>query len=180
MWKERLTESDENLFRMVRSLIGECEPKNGGDHYFFEVKYNGKDMDYLAGIMAAIEGRMGDRLLRFEDLPDAGCFIVYVKFDKVNPAGEYRIGMKFCKKVADVRALPVNFRFAKLLRRFIGNGAFCQVDEGDLFKFTADGKIWSAKVGDWVVCEDGHYFVAPKNLFKMHYERKFEGNLPQV
>jgi len=80
-WEDKLTVIDEGLFRMVKGLTGQpCEPKNGDDCYFIVVPYPMLDADYIGAVMAAIEGRVGERLVKFVDEPESNRFIVFVKF----------------------------------------------------------------------------------------------------
>ena len=81
-WKGKLTAFDAQFVRMCESLSGkDCEPKNGGEGYFVEVDYSRHNDDfYIAAIMDAINGRLGERLIRIKDDPDRECLIVFVKF----------------------------------------------------------------------------------------------------
>lgn len=68
---------------MVESLTGKpCEPKNGGNHYFFEADYGNhiNEVDYILALWDAIEGQTGKRLLEFNDSPERHSLFVYVKF----------------------------------------------------------------------------------------------------
>lgn len=78
----KLTPWDRELFIMVESLTGKsCEPRDGGDHYFFEVNYeNHNDPDYILAVWDAIEGRTGERLLNIKDDADRKSLFVYVEF----------------------------------------------------------------------------------------------------
>ena len=81
-WKTKLTAFDAELIKMAESLTGKpCEPKNGGNHYFFEVDYEKHhDPEYIAAIMDAIEGRTGKRLIYIKDDADRHALLVRVKF----------------------------------------------------------------------------------------------------
>lgn len=81
---DKLTPRDTEIAIMVESLVGKpCEIQNGGDCWFMQVDYSEHpDSDYLAAVMAAIEGKAGDRFLEFKDMPDNNSFLVYIAFDK--------------------------------------------------------------------------------------------------
>ena len=81
-WRERLNAFDAQLCNMVESLTGmECEPKNGGDHYFIECNYcNHNEPGYVLSLWDAIEGRVGNRLLEIRDEPERTSLIVKIKF----------------------------------------------------------------------------------------------------
>ena len=81
-WNTKLTAFDAELCRMVESITkAECEPKNGGDHYFIECYYgNDPDPDRIMALWGAIEGRAGKRLLEIKDDPDRQSLLVYIKF----------------------------------------------------------------------------------------------------
>ena len=81
-WQNKLTAFDAELVKMVESLTGKpCEPKNGGDHYFFEADYEKhNEPEYIFAIWDAIEGRTGKRLVSIKDNPDRHALMVYVKF----------------------------------------------------------------------------------------------------
>lgn len=81
-WKSKLTAFDAQLCKMVESLTGlECEPKNGGDHYFIECNYRDhNDPQYILAMWDAIEGRAGDRLMEIHDDPERTCLMVRIRF----------------------------------------------------------------------------------------------------
>lgn len=83
-FQSRLTPSDSELVMMIESLVN-CglEIRNGGDCWFVHVPYPQKvDADVLAAIMAAIEGKAGNRLREIKDMPDENSFLVYVNFSE--------------------------------------------------------------------------------------------------
>lgn len=84
-WQEKLTPFDQELFVMVRALMGNCEVKNGGTHYYIVVDYGGHDADYLSAVMDAIAGRVGERLIKITDEPENKRFIVRIRFAKEYP-----------------------------------------------------------------------------------------------
>ena len=81
-WKSKLIPFDLDMCRMVTELTGiECEPKNGGDHYFIEADYaNHPEPEYILGMWDAIEGRAGKRLLEIRDDSERHCLFVRIKF----------------------------------------------------------------------------------------------------
>lgn len=81
-WKSKLTAFDAQLCKMVESLTGlECEPKNGGDHYFIEPNYRDhNDPTFILALWDAIEGRAGDRLMEIHDQPERTRLWVRIRF----------------------------------------------------------------------------------------------------
>lgn len=81
-WMRKLSAFDAELIRMVESLTGKpCDPKNGGNHFFFEVDYSThNDPEYIMAIWDAIEGRLGKRLISIKDNADRKALMVRVKF----------------------------------------------------------------------------------------------------
>lgn len=81
-WKTKLNAFDAQLCNMVESLTGvECEPKNGGDHYFIEPSYkNHNDPQFIVALWDAIEGRAGVRLMEIKDMPERQCLWVRIRF----------------------------------------------------------------------------------------------------
>lgn len=82
-WKRQLNAFDAELCKMVESLTGEpCEPKNGGNHYFFEANYvhHRNDPQYILAIWDAIEGRLGQRLISMKDNADRSTIVVRARF----------------------------------------------------------------------------------------------------
>ena len=81
-WKTKLRAFDAELCKMVENLTGNpCEPKNGGNHYFFEADYSKhNDPQYILAIWDAIEGRAGNRLINIRDDADRQTLLVRMKF----------------------------------------------------------------------------------------------------
>ena len=81
-WKRKLNAFDAQLCKMVESLTEtECEPKNGGDHYFIEPSYKKhNDPQFILALWDAIAGRAGDRLLEIKDEPERQSLLVRIRF----------------------------------------------------------------------------------------------------
>lgn len=81
-WKTKLNAFDAQLCKMVESLTEmECEPKNGGDHYFIECNYRKhNDPDFIMALWDALEGRAGDRLMEIKDDPERTSLFVRIRF----------------------------------------------------------------------------------------------------
>lgn len=81
-WQTKLTAFDAQLCNMVESITErECEPKNGGDHYFFEADYGAhNEPEFICALWDAIEGRVGSRLISIKDDADRHALLVRVKF----------------------------------------------------------------------------------------------------
>ena len=85
MDNSRLTPYDGELQMMVRSLTGKpCEIHLGGeDEFFIVVDYSGHpDSDYISALMDAVAGRVGKRLVKIEDEPDAKRFVARIKYSE--------------------------------------------------------------------------------------------------
>ena len=81
-WQTKLGAFDAQLCKMVESLTGiECEPKNGGENYFFEANYrNHNEPEFILSLWDAIEGRAGNRLLEIKDNPEHTSIFVRIAF----------------------------------------------------------------------------------------------------
>lgn len=133
-WHDKLTAFDAALIRMVESLTGvPCEPKNGGNHYFFEVDYQKhNDPFYILGVWDAIEGRVGSRLISIKDNAERHALFVRVKFSDTQYPGIIRatrdqspqetFGKIYCHKLVEIRAIEVERDNAESVLRFVGNG----------------------------------------------------------
>lgn len=90
-WETKLTPFDRGLCAMVQALTGrECEPKNGGNHFFFEADYRDhRDPQYILALWDAIEGRAGERLISLRDDAERGTLLARVRFSKepITPFG---------------------------------------------------------------------------------------------
>ena len=187
-WQEKLCPFDWELCRMVESLTGEkCEPKNGGEHYFFEANYkNHHDPDYINAIWKAIEGRAGVRLIGIEDLPDRETLYVRVKFagfpaesavyETMQAHAEF--GVLYCKKMGEVRALQVERGNVDQLIQFVGNGEM-EIERKPGGKATfhfrnASGSVYChVDEHDYIVfVRDGLYNAVKKAEFEKEYEPK--------
>lgn len=82
-WKRKLTPFDYGLCSMVAAITEmDCEPKNGGDHFFIEADYRKhNDPQFILALRDAIEGRTGERLLELHDDPERTCLWARVRFD---------------------------------------------------------------------------------------------------
>lgn len=83
-WHKKLTPFDAELCRMVESLTGvETEPRLGGkDEYFIVIDYSAHpDPDWIGAVLAAVQGRLGERFISQTDEPEASRCIVHVRFD---------------------------------------------------------------------------------------------------
>lgn len=177
---------------MVEGLTGErCTLKYGEDCYFFEVDYSAhkNDVDYLAAVWAAIEGRIGGRLIEMQDIPERTAFMVRVAFSDNAVPGLARVegpgipapeaGRKYCRQLAEVRALQVGPDNEKPLRRFVGNGYMDKDGAGRcVFHFlNAGGAVWADAPEGWYILylEGARMFtiMAGKD-FETQYEAKAE------
>lgn len=187
-WKQKLTPFDTELAKMVASLTGKpCELKDGGDHFFFEADYrNHNDPDYIAAIMAAVEGRTGDRLIEMSDDPDRMAVYIRVKFAKseyadfvpVHTDGQAaaRPGGVYCKKMEEIRAIQVKRTNEKELKQFVGNGELVierGLDGRAWFEFKNGDRISRAIENSYIICRGPECFtIAHQAQFEAEYEPK--------
>lgn len=136
MMEARLTPYDSELFIMVESLTGKkCVPKRGDGGFFFEVDYScNRDPEFILAIYDAVSGRLGDRLIKINDDPDASRFIVFAKYSDENypelvgkeaiSRPNINVGNLFILRFGSGRKRAVNVTRQNLLRllEFVGNG----------------------------------------------------------
>lgn len=81
-WQKKLNAFDAQLCNMIESLTEkECEPKNGGDHYFIEASYEKhNNPEFIIALWDAIEGRAGKRLMERRDTPERKTLFVKIRF----------------------------------------------------------------------------------------------------
>lgn len=186
-WKSNLNAWDAELLLMVENLTEKgCEPKNGGDHYFFEADYSKhNDPDYIFAIWDAIRGRLGNRLLEIGDDPERQTLFVRVMFSDEKLPG---FAQSETKRPRPIRGLLYRERnSAKTIRAiqvgtepetvnrmmdFVGTGQM-EFPEG-LAKFhflNACGSVWkTATETDYIVhVSDGLFNVIPEKEFEKQY-----------
>lgn len=185
-WKDKLTPFDYECLMMVDSLTGrETEPKNGGDHYFFEADYSGIDSaEILSAIWEAIQGRFGERIVEMWDDPERRSFFVRVKFAEKAFKARYKeaepprvsLGIPVYAEgiEGELRALQVDRHDCERLLNFVGNGEMEMGDEGVSIHFlNCGGMIYTHAVeGDWLVYVGFDRFIkVNKNTFENEYKR---------
>lgn len=186
-WREKLKPFDAELFLMVESLTEKpCEPKNGGDHYFFEADYSKHhDPDYINAIWDALCGRIGNRLLEINDNPEREALFVRVMFSDEKLPGFAQSetkrprpirGMLFRERnsAKTIRAIRVETEpeIVNRMMDFVGTGQM-EFPEG-LAKFhflNACGSVWkTATESDYIVhVSDGLFNVIPEKDFEKQY-----------
>lgn len=187
-WKTKLTPFDAELCKMVESLTdAPCEPKNAGDHYFIQVDYKKhNDPQYILAIWDAIEGRAGERLIEIKDDPELSCLWVRIRFSKEKYPGLIYmdrnanempdVGQKYCRQMAEIRALMVNRENAGRLLQFVGNGEMeTSQDQPAVFHFlNASQSVWEHAVeSSYIVyVKPGLFNVVDKETFEFEYEPK--------
>lgn len=187
-WKEKLNPFDMELCMMVESMLETpCEPKNGGDGYFIMANYSKhNEPEYINAVWGAIEGRAGKRLLEINDMPDQQCIYARIAFsDEQYPAlfrKEVRtkenpeMGKRYCRKLAEIRALQVTRDNVDDLLGFVGNGELeTPKDEPAVFHFLNAGESvynHAPELSYIVYVKDGLFEVVPKEQFESEYEPK--------
>ena len=184
-WKRNLTPFDAELCLMLKSLTGkEVEPKNGGDHYFLIVRYDGKDPDYISAIMDAVIGRTGKRFIELNDYPEDHYFLVRIRFDETKypeliqaqeiREGNFTIGRSVIYmgdgKETLYYALPVDESAELELIDFVGNGEI-EIGKEMVFHFISNGTWRHAKQGDYVVYNTATkvYSIVKEQVFLENY-----------
>ena len=189
-WTRKLTPWDWELCLMVESLTGKpCEPKNGGDQYFFLADYenHANEPEYLLALWDAIEGRAGKRLIGLDDYPERHAFIATVVFSnerypalihldrdaKENPSA----GTPYYSKADDVNeilAVQVTRENDAQLLSFVGNGEMLIPSEGRIcFQFlNAGGSVYAdAPEESYIVYRGpGRFEIVEKEKFEQEYE----------
>lgn len=187
-WKEKLNPFDAELFLMVESLTEKpCEPKNGGDHYFFEADYSKHHTpEYISAVMDAIAGRLGERMIEMVDDPDRETILVRVKFSETEYPGLMQSvakkrgnpdkGFVFCHKLEEIKAVQVKTENVQRLLEFVGNGQIEFPKDGPMkFHFlNASRSVWAhAEHLQYIVfVKEGLFEVVGKEEFELKYETK--------
>ena len=188
-WKEKLTPSDAGIQRMIETHIGmPCEPKNGGNHYYMEPCYKRhNDPQFILGLWDAIEGRVGNRLIRMDDDAERQCLVVRIRFsteklpgfvtsDRFDCRGCDEFGDTFCRQMQEVHALQVRRENVERLIAFTGGGEMEVPDSGRaIYHFlNASKSAWhKAPEGTYIVrVRDELFKVVSKEDFERDYARK--------
>lgn len=196
-WKQKLSPWDAELFRMVESLTGKpCEPKNGGDHFFFEADYEAhKDNpEYLLALWDAIEGRAGKRIVGMDDDAERHVFVVTVLFSNERYPALIRCdrdetehpeaGTPYYSITDDtneILAVQVERENAAQLLAFVGNGELrIERKPGGkaVFQFkNAGGSVYAdAPEHSYIVYRGpGRFEVVEKDAFEKEYEPETDG-----
>lgn len=162
---------------MVENLTGlACEPKNGGDHYFFEADYSrNPDPEYLLAIWDAICGRAGNRLYSIVDEPERHSFLVKLRFSgdiypemistQTNHKPNLEKGNIFCHGDRRVTALQVKSENIGRVLAFIGNGTWEKPKDkpGTLRFINGAAQVFKyAEEGDYVIHQEDNFFIVAK------------------
>lgn len=186
----RLTPYDGELQMMVRSLTGKpCELHYGGeDEFFIVVDYSGHpDSDYINALMDAVAGRVGKRLVKMEDEPDAKRFVARIKYSEDKYPAIMRLdpeqesgphpenGDVYFEPVPKCIALQVTRDNAERLLAFVGNGEMEIPDDGPaVFHFINAGSVYAhAPEFSYIVYDRNERFIVmDKDEFEATYEKK--------
>ena len=197
MDNSRLTPYDGELQMMVRSLTGKpCEIHSGGDDEFFiVVDYSGHpDSDYISALMDAVAGRVGKRLVKMDDEPDAKRFVAHIKFseDKYPCLMRLEQEQKPNPEIGDVYYMPIPIAEnngndecialqvtrdnAERLLAFVGNGEMEIPDDGPaVFHFQNAGhSVYAHAPESSYIVYDGneHFSIMDQYLFEANFKRK--------
>lgn len=132
---DRLTPFDAELCVMVESLTQKpCVPEPGKELYSIQVDYSIRpEPDFVAALIAAIEGRAGERFLSVEDFPDNKFLRIRIKYSdaklpfcygsetsKVEP--DLSVADTYCRGEEVLRAVQVRRTDLERLQKFVGGG----------------------------------------------------------
>ena len=187
----RLTPWDGELCMMVESLTGKpCKPKNGGTHYFIEADYSlHNEPEYINAIYEAIAGRIGERLIKITDDPDAQRLVVRVKFHptiypKIFTGGDnsgnenIHRGQQYSNGKDVVWALQVNWDNCERLFDFVGGGEMEVAEDGKMtFHFlNADKSVYvHVPEKSYIVFDQPcHFHIESPEEFKKHHYVKIQ------
>ena len=184
----RLTPWDGELCMMVESLTGKpCKPKNGGTHYFIEVDYSLHDEpEYINAIYEAIAGRIGERLIKITDDPDAKRLIARIKFHPTsypklftgNDSGIAYIyrGFPYTDGKDEVWALQVTWDNCERLFDFVGGGEMEVAEDGKIsFHFlNAYKSVYAHVMENFYIVHDSHchFHIEKPEEFEAKYTIK--------
>lgn len=173
--EEKLNPQDRGLCLMVQSILQkEVTPKMGDDHYFFTADYSARnEPEFILALYDAICGKIGERLIKIEDDPDAQRLVVYVKFgegkaprsyydDADDSVGEiWKNGDKKCV------ALQFTGDNAEQMSKFLGGGVRQTLGGKPVFSFlNALAIIKHINIGDYArKVADGLYEITPADVF---------------
>lgn len=183
----RLTPFDAECLRMVESLTGRetvPEPNEGG--YSFEVYYEGRDPDWAAAVLAAIEGRYGERLIRMEDEPEQGRCRIFVRASvealpdlyemtrEWEPRPDQGHQYESVDRTERVYAIQFLLKDAERVLKFIGNGQIEAKDGAAVLHFrnTAGEVYATAQEGQYIVhLADTRFLVEDAEQFEAQWQR---------
>ena len=133
---DRLTPFDAELCMMVESLTQKpCKPFSAStDCYAIVVNYSTRpEPDFIAALLAAIEGRAGERFQSVEDFPDDKQFEVRIRYSgeklpfcygdetsKVEP--DFSVADIYCRGEEVLKAVQVRRTDLERLQKFVGGG----------------------------------------------------------
>lgn len=177
-WRSNLTPFDMELCKMVQNLTGmECEPKNGGDHYYLVVDYSKHNSpDYISAILDAIRGRAGSRFIECQDSPEEKkcfCRISFAPDAKAQPTlmrsehePDYFQGDAYMGAYGETRrALKIERESIQRVLDFVGYGEFEMPKDGDgtLHFLNGAGRVMQhAPEHSYLIAENADLFLIVK------------------
>ena len=184
--RDNFTPFDAELCVMVNSLTGtQCEPQDDGECFSIIVDYSKRpEPDFIAAVMAAIEGRAGERFDSFEDYPEKQYFKARIKFSKEQMPfcyGDERdkrepdldAGETYCGQYSQLKALQVRRTNLEGLQRFVGGGEMhiprcpgCPAT----FHFLNGSVFLDVKEGDYICAGKVAFFVIKEAEFELSYQ----------
>ena len=132
---DRLTPFDAELCVMVESLTQKpCAPEPEKNFYRIQVDYSTRpEPDFIAALIAAIEGRAGKRFLSVEDYADSQFLRIRIKYseeklpfcygderNKTEP--DLSVAETYCRGEEVLRAVQVRRTDLERLQKFVGGG----------------------------------------------------------
>lgn len=132
---DRLTPFDAELCVMVESLTQKpCAPEPGKEFYSIQVDYSIRpEPDFISALIAAIEGRAGERFLSVEDYADSKFLRIRIKYSEEKlpfcygdetSKGEPDLSVAdtYCRGEEVLKAVQVRRTDLERLQKFVGGG----------------------------------------------------------
>lgn len=186
MVNDRLTPYDAELCMMVESLTQKpCAPEPEKDFYRIQVDYSTRpEPDFVAALIAAIEGRAGERFLSVEDFPDDKFLLIRIKYsgeklpfcygderNKIEP--DLSVAETYCRGEEVLKAVQVRRTDLERLQKFVGGGELriprspeCKAT----FHFLNGSVFLDVDEYDYICAGKAAFFVIKKGEFEDSFQ----------
>lgn len=184
---DRLTPFDAELCVMVESLTQKpCKPFSASsDCYAIVVNYSARpEPDFIAALLAAIEGRAGERFQSVEDFPDDKQFEVRIRYSgeklpfcygdetsKGEP--DLSVADTYCRGEEVLKAVQVRRTDLERLQKFVGGGELRiprYPDSKATFHFLNGSVFLDVQEYDFICAGKAGFFVIDGREFKATFK----------